>query len=351
MKSNHKTPIEEVLFRSSKIGLLAGGLIRHDLTENQKEEIKELEAKKESFIGLSATQQKKLDGYEKKISEGGKITDKQEEERIDFKKRLITKKGLTPNQQDRLDELIEKSTKEPELSVGAKTYLKDVWLWHEKGFKEPELHTKQIRKGKNGEEDGINLISFVDGVMYSNNNLQENFGRVTKGNLTGAADVVTNFKLVEKKIVDDIKASWNPKTFMNTNYSTLEEWQGRAYLYLYDADIFRLRRVLVDCPPDVLEDEYHRFRFQNRLTEQHIIDNDLLEQLKQGEISDQFPKEKELVEQFFRNFLYEHSGLYTKEERVKTFAFQRDEYLEEILLKSIELGLEYYKTITLNMIE
>lgn len=348
---NFKTPIEEVLFRSSSVGLLAGGLIRHDLTENQKKEIEKFQEIKEAFVGLSATQQKKLDGYKKKLSEGGKITEKQEEERLDFQKRLATKKTLTTNQQERLDELLEKRDKKPELSVGAKTYIKDVWLWYEKGFKEPELHTKQIRKGKNGEEDGINLISFVDGVMYANNNQKPNGGRITKNNLTGACDVVTYFKIVDKKIVDDIKASWNPKTFMNTDYSTKEEWQGRSYMYLYDADIFRLRRVLVDCPPDVLEDEYHRFRHLNKLTEKHIFDNDLLEQLKQGSVSEVYPKEQKLVEQFYTNFLYENSGRYTKEERVKTFAFQRDEYLEEILLKSIELGLEYYKTITLNMIE
>lgn len=347
---NFKTPIEEILFRSSKIGLLAGGLIRHELTENQKKEIEELEARKESFIGLTDNQQKDLDKWNKTISEGGKITPTQEKKRVDYESRLVTKKGLTPTQQERLDELLEKESKEPELSVGAKTYLKDVWLWFEKGFKE-EVTSKQIRKGRNAEEDGINLISFVDGVMYSNNNLQPNNGRVTKGHLTGAADVVTDFKLVEKKIVDDIKASWNPKTFMNTNYSTLEEWQGRAYLYLYDADIFRLRRVLVDCPPDVLEDEYHKFRLFNRLTEKHIIDNDLLEMLKQGSVSEDYPEEQKLVEQFYRNFLYEHSGRYTKEERVKTFAFERDEHLEKVLLKSIELGVEYYKTITLNMIE
>ena len=76
-----------------------------------------------------------------------------------------------------------------------------------------------------------------------------------------------------------------------------------------------------------------------------------LEQLKQRQISDKYPEVQELVEQFERNFLYEHSGNYTQEERVKTFTFIRDKELEEVLLKSIELAVEYYQTITLNMIE
>ena len=40
---NFKTPIEDIFFRSSKNGLLAGGLIRHGLTEKQREEMLKLE--------------------------------------------------------------------------------------------------------------------------------------------------------------------------------------------------------------------------------------------------------------------------------------------------------------------
>lgn len=332
MNQNFKTPIEEILFRSSKVGLLAGGLVRNELTDNQKQEIKDLEAVSESFVGLTSKQQETLDKYDKTIADGGSLTPKQMQDRDEFRSRLTRKKGLTKTQQERLDYLYEKRDAEPELSVGAKTYIKDVWLWYEKGFKE-EITSKQTRKGKQAEEDGINLISFVDGIPYGNNNNKPNGGRVTKGHLTGACDVNTYFKLVEKRIIDDIKASWNPKTFMSTNYTTLEEWQGRAYMYLYDADIFRLRRVLVDCPPDVYAEEYRKFCWANNI------------------IDDTVEEYQPLIRQFEANFLYENSGRYTKEERVKTFAFERDEKLESILLKSIEMGVEYYKTITLNMID
>lgn len=281
---NFKTPIEEILFRSSKIGLLAGGFVRQDLTVKQREEMETLKAKKAD-------------------------------------------KGITPKQEITLQKHIERDGAEPTLSQGAKTYIKEVWLWYEKGFKE-EISSKHTRKGNQAEEDSLNLISFVDGIMYAKNKI-----RKTIGHLTGECDVNTYFKKIKKRIIDDLKTSWNPKTFMTAGISTLEEWQGRAYLYLYDADIFRLRRCLVDCPPDVYVDELKKFCWQN-----NIIDETL-------EIY------QPLINQFDANFLYEHSGNYTQEERVKTFSFERDAELEKVLLKSIELGIEYYQTITLNMIE
>lgn len=335
-KKSHKTAIKDIFFRSSRIGLLAGGLIRHGLTEKQREEMEKLELLKRTPIGLSDKQQEDLDGWDKKIKDGGSLTPSQMEKRDDFRTRLKKPKGLTPTQEARLQDLKERNARPPELSQGAKTYIKEVWLENEKGFKE-EVTDKKLRKGLQAEEDAINLISFVDGIMYVKNE-----ERVHTNHLTGEADVVTKFENLEiegseeklhAKVIDDTKCSWNPRTFMQATLTTGYEWQGRAYLYLYDADIFRLRHCLVDCPPDVYADEFKKFCWQH-----NIIDDTLSDY-------------KEIIEQFKRNYLYEDSGYYSKEERVKTFMFERDYELESVLLKSVELAVEYYQTITLNMIE
>ena len=344
-KPNFKTPIKDILFRSSKVGVLIIGVINNDLTENQRFEMEDLQARSKMMIGLSDKQQEKLEGYKLKISEGGKLTDKQESERLDFEARLVTLKGLTDNQEAQLQKLIAKDGAEPELSQGAKTWIKEVWLEHEKGFRE-DFSSKYTRKGLQAEEDAINLVSFVDNIMYSKNKK-----RLIKGHLTGECDINTNFKDLETRVIDDMKCCWSPKTFMASGMTSLYEWQGISYMYLYDADVFRLRYCLVDCPPETLEEEYHKFRYTHELTEKYIMNNDLLEQLKQGSISDEFPEVKKLVDQFNRNFLYEHSGNYTKEERIKTFSIARDPEKEKILLQAIDLALEYYKTITLNMID
>lgn len=358
---NFKTPIEEIFFRSSKIGLLAGGLIRHGLTEKQREEMDKLELSKITPIGLTEKQQKDLDLWNSKIEEGKTLTSSQMEKRDDYKRRLKEPKVLTPAQDTKLQELKERNAKPPELSQGAKTFVKEVWLLNEKGFKE-EVTDKKLRKGLQGEEDAINLISFVDGIFYTKNE-----ERIYKGNISGECDVVTEFKnmqieegseeTIDAIVVDDLKCSWNPRTFMNASLTTIYEWQGRSYLHLYNGDIFRLRHTLINCPPDVFKEEYSKFCFQKE-----IVDDTLEEY-------------KPLIIQFIKNNIYDFNSFsrsskyypdiitsivkelgseefnYTEEERVKTFQFVRDTELEAILLDSVKLAVEYYKTITLNMIE
>lgn len=332
---NYKTPIQDIFFRSSKIGLLAGGLIRHSLTEKQHEEMSLLEELKVKPIGLTDKQQEDLDKWDEKVKKGKTLTPSQMEKRDDYRSRLTTPKGLTAIQESRLADLKERNSKPPELSKGAKTFVKEVWLENEKGFKE-EVTDKKLKKGVQAEEDAINLISFVDNIMYIKNET-----RVKKSHISGECDVVTTFNDCEFedsffdviKVIDDTKCSWNPRTFMQAELTTGYEWQGRAYMYLYDADIFRLRHCLVDCPPDVLADEYRRFCWNHNI------------------IDDTLPEYKDLRDQFNRNYLYANSGLYTEEERVKSFTITRDYDLEEILLEAVQLGVEYYKTIELNMIE
>ena len=329
-ESAAKTPIKDILFRCCQIGLLAGGLLRNELTDIQRGQMEELEAAKRRPIGLSDKQQTALDCHDKKIKDGETLTPKQMTERDDFRSRLTTPKGLSLKQEESLQKLIDKDNAEPELSQGAKTYIKKVWLYLEKGFKE-EISSKHTRKGIQAEEDALNLISFVDNVMYVKNEL-----RVTKGNLTGSCDVTTDFPIdnspASLKVIDDTKCSWNPLTFMMADMSTLNQWQGIGYLYLYDADVFRLRYCLVDCPPDVYTDELKKFCWANNITDESL------------------PEYSDMIEQFNANFLYEKSGRYNQKERVKTFMFERDEKLEAVMLKSIELAVEYYQTITLNMV-
>lgn len=332
---NYKTPIEDIFFRSSKVGIIAGGLMRHGLTAKQREDMENLEKIKTMTVGLSEKQQADLDAWKTKREEGGILTPKQMESLDEYESRLTRFKTLTPNQEATLQKLKEQNARPPELSQGAKTAVKQTWLKYEKGFEE-EVTDKKLRKGIQAEEDAINLISFVDNVMYIKNEK-----RISIDNLSGECDVITEFKNMETDnpaftvdaiVIDDTKCSWNPRTFMSAGLTTDYEWQGRAYLYLYDADIFRLRHCLVDCPPDVLQEEYKKYCFQHNI------------------IDDSLPKYQPLIEQFNRNFLYEDSGLYTKEERVKTFTFERDFELEAILLESVKLAVKYYQTITLNMI-
>lgn len=318
------TPINKVLFRSSSIGIISGGLERSELTEKQKINIQELEARKTTPKGLNEKQSIQFEELVKEKKEKGELSATKQKSLTRLTELKIVPQGLTPNQEEELDKLYTKEKEPPKLSVGAISEIKKVWLRYEKKFEE-EVKSKYTYKGLQSEEDAINLISEIDDCIYFKNE-----ERITKGHLTGEADIVT------EDCIHDIKCSWNPQKFMNASLNSIYEWQLRAYMYLYNKPTAKLRYCLVDCPPEVYNDELKKFCWNKNI---FMDDN--------GNYSEE---DIPLIEQFELNYLYEHSGLYTKEERVKTFEIERCEKKEKILLESLKLAIEFYPSIKLNQI-
>lgn len=258
---------------------------------------------------------------------------------------LLNKNGnkikWTPNKQEELDKLIDKRDAPPQLSETAKSEVEKIWLLSKKGFYE-ELDNKYVSKGLYSEDDGIGLISEVEGNFYIKNS-----ERVTKGHLTGECDVKHTYNSFEElpqwrkniedgttkfplKVIKDVKSVWSPRTFMNNTFSSLYKYQGLSYLYLYDADEFHLHYTLTDCPPHLFENEV--WKLKNRYG---IIDIDE-------------ENVKPLFDQLRRNLIFSDNPAYTKEERVKTFVIKRDREIELKMLEKIPMAVEYYHSITLN---
>lgn len=272
---------KEILFRSSGIGALMIEGRGAVITENQ-----------------LAT----LNDLEDRIRGNGKpLTDKQKETYFDLKA---------------------KRDAPPQLSDTAKGFIESMWLQNEKGFYKA-LENRYVNKGNFNEDDGLGIVSEVEGEFYI-----KNTERITKGNITGECDV--NFVKNGRRIIKDIKSSWDPLTFMSGDLNKIYEWQGRTYMYLYDADEFHLHYTLSDCPPHLYENEV--WKLKNRY---NIIDTD-------------DPSVKPLFDQLRRNLIFSDNPAYTKEERVKTFVIQRDLEKEKALLSKIGPAIEYYNSITLN---
>lgn len=255
---------------------------------------------------------------------GAVITEKQLITLNDYIDRIKKGGSLTPAQLIIFKDLKAKRDKPVELSDTAKSFVNGVWLFNTKGFWK-DLNTAPIKKGLFGEEDAITLLSDVDDTIYFKNKI-----RKTVGNLTGECDI--NSIIDSKRVVQDTKCSWDPETFMNASMNDMEEWQGRTYMHLYDADEFWLRRCLIDCPAHLYEQQkwYLRRDFD-------IID-------------DEKPEFKPLFDQLDRNLLYSTNDQYTKKERVKTIKITRDDDLFQKLLDRIPAAVRYYKSIKLNMI-
>lgn len=237
---------------------------------------------------------------------------------------LQSKDKITEKQQLEFEKLIAKRDAPPELSDTAKGYIHDIWLMNEKGFYE-EISNRYTEKGLFNEVDGVELISEAEGRYYTTTGKN----RETKGNITGECDVLTEIE--GKKVIKDIKCSWSPKTFMNAKMTTLYEWQGRAYMHLYNADEFHLHYCLTDCPAHLYENEV--WKLKNKFG---IIDQDE-------------ETVKPLFDQLKLNHIFSDNPAYTKSERVKTFIITRDMDKENALLSKIPQAIEYYKSLKLNM--
>jgi hypothetical protein len=108
-----------------------------------------------------------------------------------------------------------------------------------------ELNSKYITKGLAQEQDSIDLLN---GVRFQN--YVKNEQRAENEYLTGCCDIITEDSII------DIKSSWSLETFPATTFELKDlsdyEWQGRAYMWLYDKPNFELCYVMVSTHPELL---------------------------------------------------------------------------------------------------
>lgn len=110
-----------------------------------------------------------------------------------------------------------------------------------------ELTNKYVLKGIHQEQDSIDLLN---AVRFENYKKYEH--RAENEWLTGSCDIIT------EDLIIDIKSSWSLETFPATSYELKDlndyEWQGRAYMWLYDRPRFELCYVMVSTADDLLSD-------------------------------------------------------------------------------------------------
>lgn len=140
------------------------------------------------------------------------------------------------------DIMTEPKSKTEVLSVGAKTYLKKIAQQIAYGF-EPDLNNKYLRKGIQCEDQSIELLNLVYFKDY-----KKNSGRVENELMSGECDILT------PNYIRDVKTSWSLETFpalVEDGEDKIYEYQGRAYMYLYDRPEFRLDYCMVTTPEDM----------------------------------------------------------------------------------------------------
>lgn len=107
-----------------------------------------------------------------------------------------------------------------------------------------EVKTKPMIKGTDWEQEGINLLNNVRFTNYTKNAL-----RVDNDYMSGCCDIITD------DLIIDIKSSWSLETFPATpseGENSDYEWQGRAYMWLYNRPSFELVYTMYTTPDELL---------------------------------------------------------------------------------------------------
>jgi len=126
------------------------------------------------------------------------------------------------------------------LSETAKSYIKSIAKQDFYGYN-IELNNKYIIKGIEQEQDSIDLVNAVRFTEYKKNKV-----RLETELMTGECDILLDDTII------DIKTSWSLETWPATaedGDESLYEWQGRAYMYLYDRPSFELIYCIVSTDP------------------------------------------------------------------------------------------------------
>lgn len=134
-----------------------------------------------------------------------------------------------------------KTLKEGILSVGAKTYIRELAQQDILGI-EFEISSREMEKGIEVEPESIALLNRVRGLE-----LVKNTERRSNGYITGECDLFD----APRRAGYDLKSSWSAKTFPGWVVDCedkLYEWQCRGYMALWDADEWHVAYALIDTP-------------------------------------------------------------------------------------------------------
>lgn len=138
--------------------------------------------------------------------------------------------------------MTEPKSKTETLSVGAKTYIRDLARADIFGV-DPQVSSKAMDKGLRVEDESIRLYNSVFFTSH-----KKNTERRTDDYLTGECDIAAG------KIID-IKSSWSIETFPIALIDCIDsgyEWQLRGYMKLWDRPAAQVAYCLVDTPEELI---------------------------------------------------------------------------------------------------
>jgi hypothetical protein len=208
-------------------------------------------------------------------------------------------------------ELLEQIKYDSQLSETCKSYLVQTYILEKYG-RVKEVSTKEMKKGILVEDDSINLVSIIDGILYS-----KNTERFSNDFITGTPDIINGNEII------DIKSSWDIFTFLSNIQDPISELyyaQLQGYMALTGATVGTIAYCLTNTPDSIIEGEkYALLRNMDAVTEED-------------------PAYKRELAKLERNRRFSDIPI---EERVLTFSIERDDDYIEKTYRKVEKCREF----------
>jgi len=165
-----------------------------------------------------------------------------------------------------------------------------------------EIKTKPMIKGTDWEQEGIDLLNSVRFTQYTKNEL-----RVENEFMTGCCDIITDDSII------DIKSSWSLSTFpvlASQGEDKTYEWQGRAYMMLWDMDEFEIDYCLVSTPEHLIGYENPAIHNVDHITPELRVTRVLYKRDKalEDKIKMKVEEANKFYEQIIKQISKEHEG-------------------------------------------
>lgn len=190
------------------------------------------------------------------------LTDNMKKELLE----LQQKPKLTQKQEEKMNELIERSKCKAEfsLSEGAMSWVENEVEQAIYKF-DKEISSEEMEKGEMVEPESIELYNYVFDKAFEKN-------KVYKENdwICGTPDIVG------KNIIIDIKSSWSLLTFPKLpkyakNY--IYEMQVRGYMWLFEKGFGEIAHCMVDTPDQLIA---HKFNLNLEIHKTRDLPKELL---------------------------------------------------------------------------
>ncbi len=215
-------------------------------------------------------------------------------------------------------------SKSGKIIQGIETFLTEEYNRIARGFYET-FENKYFDKGKWKEEDTLSVMqkTILRGHLPIKNKVRE-----TNDFVSGECDV----HISKLNLIVDAKNAFNWKTFGDAELTEAYEWQGRSYMWLWDADKFILFYVLLNLPEHQMEDLEKKLFYSNK-SYVTFENPDYIK--KVAKLRDRYNFEKFPIEDRFKAFQIERDK--SKEDQIAEMVSKCRIWLNDYHQKQLDL--------------